>query len=178
MDITYNTFSVDHATLPEQSIKVLLSRGLTHLLGNEQAAKVSAARKRADEDGKPLTEMEATDLLAKFRSDAFTALQAGTLGVRESSGPRITPLDRRVRESAKAELFVKLQANGVKVPKKMDVAFYPPGAPVDSISSLIDKWTAKHGERLTKEAEAAIKAEERRMAKIRESADGLDLGLD
>lgn len=177
MDITYGEHTFQVEALPEASVKALLSRGLTHFLGNEMAAKVSTAKAKASEAGSPMTEAAIAEMLVEVRANAVKALLEGTIGVRESSGPRITPLDRRMREAAKQELLAKLQVMGVKVPKKMDVAFYPPAQPVDSVESLIAKWLAKHDERLRKEAEAAIRAEERRLAKIRESAADMDLGV-
>lgn len=75
--------SVDVATLPETSIAALLQRGINHVLSNEVASKISAAKKQTNEDGSvKYTEAD----LEKLHTEAFEskvkAILEGTLGVR------------------------------------------------------------------------------------------------
>lgn len=159
MNIEYGTHKIDTDKLPEKSVQALLSRGLTHFLGNEQASKVAAKFK--DQEG--ITDEMRNAAKADFVANAVKALTEGTIGTR-TGGPRGTGVDSVMRQLAEAEVKGILKHNKLSMPTGDKVVKFADGT-VLTRAELIDRRIAKHGDRLRKEAEAEIKREEREAAK-------------
>ncbi len=122
LKITYGPHTVDFATVPAQSVTAILRRGLSHLLGNEVASKVTTYfdpdRKVAEGE----TRMEDTEenrakMKADYQAKALDALLAGTVGT-SVRGPSVDPITAIINRLAKAEIKTLLNENGVKMPKK------------------------------------------------------------
>jgi len=192
-------YKIDLSSLPEASLRALLSRGLTHYMGSEQASKVTSARKAAEEAAAEAAkaaggdeaaiaaaiasafgEAEAEAAKVKFQDEAWGHLVAGTMGG-GARGPRGTAVETVMRQIIVADITTKLKAAGLTVPKGKDTIKL--GEQAFTLSDLIDRAMARDGERFRKEAEAEMKARERRAAKAladakASGATGLDaLGL-
>lgn len=166
MNVTYGkepgkVFTIDSATLPETSVKALLSRGLSHFLGNEQASKV-AAKKEAfkAETGNDAADDEVAAWKEEFQAAAIAALEAGTVGVRAPSAPRLDPIESVIRRFAKAEVLAVLKNANLKAPVKDETIEI--GGNAFTMEDLISRRISKEGERLTKEAKKHMDAEARR----------------
>lgn len=163
MELKYGDITIDAGKLPETSVAALMRRGLAHFLGNEQASKV--ASKFSDEpDATPETK-------AKYKAEcveaAIAALHAGTIGA-NLRGPKATPVETMVRQLALREVSDILRQNKLAVPTGDKTIEFPDGAGGKvqlSRSDLIDRRVAKHGERLTKEAEAELRKRDREAQK-------------
>ena len=177
-EISYGNVKIDTTSLPAASIQALLSRGLSHYLGNEQNAKVGpefgervakagfanlkALRAAPGEHAGLLIEIEKF-LNAKV-TDAVKALHDGTVG-ESTRGPRGTALDTVIRAIASAEVKKVLANIGVTMPSGDRKVRFVTGEELTS-SELIARRIARHGARLTKEAEAKMKADDRKVAGI------------
>lgn len=182
--ITYSDITIDTSTLPEASLVALLSRGLTHLLGNEISSKVHSwacgeAQANSDDRAtvKAWKEANAEAVSAKvkeFQSATIEALAAGTIGTRAASGTSIDPIERRAEVLARKEVVAVLTTNSIKVPKgeqkvKMGDAEF-------TMAELVDRRMTKYGERLRAEAKRELDAEAKAKTKLAEKV-GSDLDL-
>lgn len=185
--VEYGSHKIDFATLPATSQIALVSRGLTHFLGNEQASKLqawaikesgadkiedAAQAKSTVKDWKS-DEVNAEKVeakMAELQTEAMAALMAGTVGVR-ISGPRATPLDSKRRQLARVEVLGVLSGAGVKVPKKDEQIKL--GENLFTLDELIARRLAhaEHGPRITKEAEKAIAAEAKKLEGLKAGAE-------
>ncbi len=178
--ITYGTVEVDFDALPDTSKAAIVSRGVTHFLGNEQASKLAAWVKgdtQANSDDRDVCkawkEANAEAVTAKEAAlvgEAVAALLAGTVGVRVS-GPRVTPLDSKRRSLARVEVLGILAGAGVKAPKKDEQVKL--GENTFTMDQLIQRRLdhADHGPRITKEAEKAIAAEAKKLEGLKAGAE-------
>ena len=181
--ITYSDLTIDTATLPEASLVALLSRGLTHLLGNEISSKVhswACGEDQANSDDratvKAWKEANAEAVSAKvkeFQSATLAALAEGTIGTR-TGGTSIDPIERRAEVIARKEVVAILSNAGTKVPKgeqkvKMGEAEF-------TMADLIERRMAKYGDRLRADARRELEAEAKAKAKLAEKL-GSDLDL-
>lgn len=192
--ITYGNHSIDPATLPEASVNALLTKGLAHFLGNEQASKITArivselkledsvvgdVRKAAITAYRAANPKHVSDWTAEVVKEALGKLSAGTVGV-STRGPTGTKLDTVVRALAKAEVVSILSAMSpsVKFPKGEEKVAFPDGNAFTG-DELIARRLAKHGERLTKEGEKKMADDARKAAKAAEGAKASGLtGID
>lgn len=183
--ITYGeNFSVDLEKLPQKSVIALARRGLSHLLGSEQASKVTAyfdpehdeaeARKSEDKNAKKLD----------FQKAAFQALLDGTIGA-SVRGPSVDPISAIINRLAKAEVKAILANFKLKWPAKAeDTVKLPDGSQVTGAQLIarrldatgpagVDKKTGvAHAERLRKEAEKIAAEQAKKNAKNEAMADG------
>jgi len=128
-----DSYEIDTDSLPEASVTALLQRGVNHYFGNEQAAKVSNARKKAEADGEEMTDDESEKLLAGFRDDAYQALLEGTIGTR-AGGPKLRGLDKFVFDVAVSELRAVAAKRNAKWPSGKGAA--------EKVAKLVDAWLA------------------------------------
>lgn len=169
MNIVYGPHTIDAAALPEQSMKALLQRGITHFLGNEQASKVASwAEGFETKNSRKPTDAERDTAKADYVAGALKALAEGTIGVR-SGGPRGSPTDTVIRQLARAEVVGILTTQKVKVPKGEEKVKFGDGTEL-TLAEMVSRRIAKHGDRLTKEAEAKLKADARKAEKTAEAA--------
>ena len=177
--LTYGNVKIDTERLPLASIHALLSRGLAHYAGNEQNAKVGpefgdkvtaagfanlkALRAAPGEHAGLLVEIE--KFLNGKVADAVKALHDGTVGD-GMRGPRGTALDTVIRAIASAEVKKTLANIGVTMPSGDKKVKFTTGEELTA-SELIARRIAKHGDRITKEAEAKMKADERKVSGIK-----------
>ena len=115
--LTYGDTTITVADLPDTSIAALLSRGLTHYLGNEQASKVTSWKKT--EEGQTASESEIEAKAAALHANAVDALLNGTVGTR-SGGPKLKGIDRLIRIVAEEHLRAYAAKKNLKVPAKKD----------------------------------------------------------
>ena len=162
MQLTYGEVSIDFSTLPAKSQEALAKRGLTHFLGNEQAAKVSGWKaKFADEnDGAEPGADEVQAKKAEYVANAVKALLAGEVGT-ATRGPAADPIESEMDRIAKREINAVLKANGAKFSGKGDerVVTFANGEKF-TMDQLVERRLANadHAARIRKEAEKAIKA--------------------
>lgn len=189
MNITYGTHSFDFSTLPAKSVEAMLSRGVTHYLGSEQASKVTNAIRReiAGEEGEvedvTLEQVRAyraanVDQVAawkgEFVADAIAALKAGTVGVSER-GPSKDPIEAEMERLARAEIRSIMTTNGLKFVKPEGADGKAPKIVVfadgqsKTMADMLSARLASHGERLRKEADRAIKTRQREAEKAKAS---------
>jgi len=181
--ITYGNYSVDTTTLPEASVSALLSRGLTHFLGNEQASKLASWVKgegQANSDDKATctawkeaNAQAVSDKMAELVKSGIAALTEGTIGTRASAGPRVSPLDTMVRSIAKKEVLGILATHSIKAPKKDEKVRFANGTE-KSLDEMIATRIEKEGERITKEAEKAIREATKKAETIKAQAGAVE----
>lgn len=179
MQVTYDNVSLDFTTLPAKSLEAMLKRGVTHFLGNEQAAKVTGwkARFAEDNNGAQPGDDEVAAKKAEYRGIAIAALQAGTVGT-ATRGPAADPIEAEMERIAKREINEVLKKNGAKFTGKGDerkVTF----ANGDSFTmdELIERRLANvdHKARIEKEAKRALAASAKAAEQVK-SAGPLDVG--
>lgn len=178
--VSYGDHEFSVGELPHASVVALIHRGMTHFLGNEQSSKVTAWKK-AQEKGTDTVagRVPSDDEIDTYRDSkvdaAIAALRAGTIGVRESSGPKASPREGIVRDIAKLEVIAilierKLVKEGTKAVKNdKGFAF---GDQTVTFETLVDRRTEKFAERLGKEADEELARRARVAAKAAKSVAG------
>jgi len=173
---TYGELQIDSAKFHENAVHALLRRGLSHLLGNEQAAKVGPESSWGKENKDATKEQVAAQKLA-FQNAAISTLYDGTIGVRASSGPKADPLQSEMRKLAKAEVIAILAtqktADGKKVSFPTGDKTITVGADVLTGDQLIARRLTKHGERIKVEASRNLAAQAKKAKQVVEA--GVDL---
>src|SRR5258708_3426599 len=107
---TYGELQIDSDKFHPNAVQALLRRGLSHLLGNEQAAKLGPESAWGKANANATKEQVAAAKLAMQQS-AIATLYDGTIGVRASSGPKADPLMSEMRKIAKFEVTGILAKN-------------------------------------------------------------------
>jgi hypothetical protein len=149
--------------VPTQSLFAAAQRGISHLGGNEVAAQMSAYKQT--EEGKVATEQELEAKELEFANAKLDKLLNGTLGVRTSSGPRVTGVEALMRSIAVEFLKARFAAYSAKTGEKVSVPTgdktITVGTQVYNRDQLIDAELRRN--------EAKIKAEvARRQAQVAE----------
>lgn len=179
MQLTYGDVTVDFSTLPAKSQEALAKRGLTHFLGNEQAAKVSGwkAKFAEDNNGAEPGADEVTSKKAEYITNALAALMNGTVGT-ATRGPAADPIDAEIERITKREINAVLKANGAKFSGKGDerVVTFANGEKF-TMDQLVERRLANadHAARIRKEAEKAIRAAAKQAEGVKASGP-LDVG--
>jgi hypothetical protein len=171
IELKYAEITRDASTFPVPTIHALLSRGFSHVLGNEVSSKVVAQIRRlvkGDSKVNPTTEQikafraEFAARVAQWEQEAeqaaLKAMDEGTLGVRaigSERAQRFSPLDRECRKIALAEVSAILTSNKLAMPKGEGKVAFPNGEAFTR-EELVARRLAKHGERITKEAEKVL----------------------
>jgi hypothetical protein len=158
----YGSSDLEVATdkLHPVGLEALVRRGISHLLGNEQSAKVgpesSWAKQFLKENGRLPTADEANAQKVAFQKAAIASLYDGSIGTR-AGGPRVDPLTAEMTAIAKREIMETLNGLGIKK--------FPVGEAVVTLGNiaytgdtLIERRFAKHGDRIRKEAEKILDA--------------------
>lgn len=180
---------VDTSKLPPASIEALIARGVGHVFGNETASKVVSGIRKSINPEKPSevstdavkswrqsNEEAIAEMTRKAHADFVAALESGTLGTRESSGPRVDPLTKWMRQTAAAEVVAILRKKGAiaasekKHPAQDDV--FSLGGQEITFGDLIARRLAnpKEGPRLAREGKAHLDALARQKAKAEQNA--------
>lgn len=160
MNITYGTHSIHIESLPATSLEALLRRGISHYLGNEQAAKVT--NRKADYQAKH-GEHPDEELVASWKEEvqalAVEKLVAGTIGQHAPRAPSVDPVEREAAKIATAEVRIILSKNGIKPPKKGEPVTFKNGSQA-TLEELVARRLANptEGPRIMKEAAKAVKA--------------------
>lgn len=177
--ITYGAHTLDFNTLPSASMRAMLSRGVTHYLGSEQASKVgpnsSWFEKFEKANTRKPTEDETNAQKAANLAAAIQALVEGKVGT--ARGPKLDPIEAEIERMAETEVWDILAAQklckGNKKPKDEDSFEFEDGQKF-TFEELIERRKAKHGERIraaaTKKVEAAAKAREKAKAEAAKRA--------
>lgn len=169
--LVHGPHTVDFDSLPESSRHAIVRRGFNHIVGNEAASKVSSHF----EGETPSAEAKAAKK-AEVVAEFVARLVAGTMGVRASSGPRVSPLESIMRSLAIAEIKAILVKNKLAMPAASGKA---EGDPLPTITlngtaftkeDLIKRRLEAHGDRLKAEAEKEL----RRRAREAEKAGGVE----
>lgn len=156
-DLEYNGIGVNTSMLSDAGMKYLLAYGWAKSLQDSVAGRkkaLMAGDAVAHPPVPPMTEDEAEAKLVEIMTKRADAIVAGEVGSR-SGGPRITKLERVMRNVA-AEI---IKAAAAKAGKKL-----PKG---EAWQTLVSSYVAKHEDAVREEAE-------RRMATTADEAD-LDL---
>jgi len=156
-----DAFKIAISALPPASLLAMVSRGITHYMGSEQSSKVVAARKAAEEKGEAFTDEAAEALKNTSQKEAWQALLDGKVGM-GNRGPRGTATETVMRRLIVADITAKLKAHKLSVPK--GDATVTLGSRSFTLAQLIERAMAREGERFRREAEAEIKAMERKAA--------------
>jgi hypothetical protein len=143
------------ADVPTFNLAMLALQGFRHKVGNEVAAKGAAWRKT--EEGKAASEEEYNEYIRKARAEMLDKILNGQLGVRASSGPRVTGVEALKRQVALEFLKAAIKAYNAKSGKNISV---PTGEKVINYmgaevtrEQLIDRYLATNGAKV--EAEVA-----------------------
>ena len=158
--IAYGSHSIHIESLPAASLEALLRRGISHYLGNEQAAKIT--NRKADYQAKH-GESPELDLVAEWKEEiqsaAVAKLLAGTIGQHAARAPSVDPVEKEATKIATAEVKMILTKNGIKVPKKGEPVTFKNGS-----QSTLDELVARRlanpveGARIIAEAHDALAA--------------------
>lgn len=182
--LSYGEIQRDPGKLPEATLKALLARGFSHVLGNEVSAKVVARVRShlAGAEGK--ADDVSTDAVKAFRkdnaetvikwtaeaqADALKSMDEGTLGVRGPGGPRVDPVTSAMRNFAWEAIKAILKAQNLKVPTGEDTVTLQKGTPNEASytrEQLIERRLAHptYGPKHKHEAERHVAAEAKRKA--------------
>lgn len=184
MNIEYGNLSFDFAALPEKSVRAMLSRGVTHFLGSEQASKVGPnsawATKFEKENGRKPTEDEREAQKAANLDAAAKALIEGTIG--SARGPKADPVEAAIEAMAEREVWDTLAGGNLckknKKPKDDDVFEFDNGEKF-TFAELIERRinNPKHAERIRAAAVKKVEAERKaRDANAKKAADAVASG--
>lgn len=171
MVLAYGDFSFDFTTLPNQSVRAMLSRGLTHFLGSEQASKIGPnsgwQAKFEKDNGRKPNDAEVAAQKAANLANAAKALTDGTVGT--ARGPKLDPIEAEMDRIAEREVWDTLAGANLckknKKPKDEDEFTFANGDKF-TFETLIERRLEKHGDRVKAEATKKVNAE----AKQREAA--------
>lgn len=159
-EVSYGTHTLDFAKFPAQSTLAMLKRGVTHYLGNEQAAKVTNWKAKYLEENKvEPADDEIAAKKAEFIAAAIAALEAGTVGM-ATRGPSVDPVEAHMERIAKAEINNILKQSGTKFTGKgEDRKIVAANGESFTMDQLVERRLAnpEHGARIRKLAEKAVK---------------------
>jgi hypothetical protein len=186
MQVTYGQYEIDTGKLPPVTIDALVRRGISHVLGNEAASKVSAWADNAERikaEGNATDEQKAQKK-AEFQAVFIDAMLAGTLGQHAARGPRVDPLEAVMNGIAKREIIDRLKAANppIKTPKG-DETINLKGELFTMAQLITRRLNGPEGERIKREAQKHVADLERKAKKAKEdvakagdtSADALGL---
>lgn len=183
--IKYGTRELDFNKLPQASLVAMLRRGVSHYLGNETSAKVTAFFDPEHDDAanRPNTDESRAAKKAEFQDAAVAALEAGTVGV-SVRGPAVDPISAIINRLAKAEVKNILAGQKIKAPKKAEDTIELPNGDKVTMAQLVsrrldptgpagvDKKTGVvHAERLAKEAKKIADEQKKKNEKLLASAE-------
>lgn len=179
MQVTYGTNTFDFNVLPESTKLAMLKRGVTHFLGNEQASKVTAWKKKTEEGsdevpGRSPSDDELAAKKAEFVESAIAAMEAGEVGT-ASRGPAQDPVDSEMERIAKREITGILKSNGAKFEGKGEERKVKLTDGSFTMDELVDRRLANadHGARIRQEAVDAIAASTRQAEKAKQASGSL-----
>lgn len=164
---TYGKTEIDFDALPETSRKAIVSRGLTHYFGNEQASKVTgAAKKHLEEHGTELADDERNALRDEFVAAAAKALFDGSIGSR-TLGPKATPFEAAQNAIAREGVIAQLRKFKLAVPKKADETVTVNGEAF-TMAQLVARRIAnpKFHDEIVKAANARVKESAKMVAAV------------
>lgn len=180
IQITYGETNLDFSTLPEQSLRAMVSRGVSHFLGNEQAAKIGPKSpwytKFEKENKRPPTEDEIKAKKASNLAAAVQALVAGTVGT--ARGPKVDPIEAEMERMAERDMWDRLA--GMELCKKNkkpddDDEFTFDNGSTFTFGKLVEMKLAKDDATLraaaTKKIENERKAREKAQAQAKAAKD-------
>lgn len=166
----YADNTIDFSKVPQPSIEALLSKGVTHFLGNEQASKVTAWKtkvtderaaeaKKNGTEATPLTEAEIEAKKNEFVTKALQAIYDGEIGA--GRGPRLDPVEREFRSLVDAHIANTLAGNGIKFPKGRklpgdDETIQFANGQTRTLEQMRENVSKTHGDRLRKDAEKRV----------------------
>ena len=174
--ITYGAFETEIEALPAASIVALVKRGLSHYMGNEQAAKVSAVKSARKDSGEPeLSPDEISAMLAERRKSAWDVLLAGTIGAQRAAGPRasVDPLEAMKHRVAREQVVERLRQAGLKTPKGDATVKFANGVE-KTMADMIAKRLEVDADGIEKEAKKRLAEAKRRQDAIAKQAAGVD----
>lgn len=158
MEYTYGQLTIDSNKLHATGLEALVKRGLSHLLGNEQSAKVGPEsawfKSVVKEQGRNPTADEISAQKVENQKSAIESLYDGSIGTR-TSGPRVDPVTAEMQTIARREIADVLRTQGIKKFPAGD-ATVTLGGEAFTGDQLIARRLAKHAERINKEATKAI----------------------
>lgn len=157
--LTYGTHEIDFDSLPANSQAALAKRGLSHYMGNEQSAKVSAHF----EDKPDATDEDKAAFKADCQKAAIEALKSGTIGS-SSRGPKGTAAETIARQIAEKEIKDILGAAGLTFPTGDKKVKFGDGSELTR-AELLSRRMTKHGERLMADANKELARRAREAAK-------------
>jgi hypothetical protein len=150
-----DAISTPVADIPAFNLAMLALQGFRHKLGNEVAAKLAAFVKT--EDGKGASDADKAAKVAEWRAEMLDKIINGVLGVRASSGPRVSGLDAIKRAVATKLLKVRLVKYNTKHGK--NVTLPTKDGTIDFMGTvmtrdqMIDKLLSQNDAEVTAEAE-------------------------
>jgi hypothetical protein len=158
MQYTYGTLTVESDKLHATGLEALVKRGLSHLLGNEQSAKVGPEsawfKNFVKEQSRNPSADEISAQKVENQKSAIESLYDGSIGTR-ASGPRVDPITAEMQTIARREISDVLRTQGIKKFPTGDATVTLAGDTFTG-EQLIARRLAKHGDRVRKEAEKAI----------------------
>lgn len=155
--LDYNGIKVDTDKITPAGIAYLLQYGWAKSL-QDSAAGRKKAMLAGDDETPPMTEEEAEAALVEIMTKRADAIVAGEVGQR-AGGPRLTKLDRVMRNVAAEIIKTAAAKKGKKLPKG------------DAWQMLVSAYIEKNLDSVKAEAE-------RRMESVSEEADDILDGLD
>jgi hypothetical protein len=185
--LTYgDNVTIDFGALPVTSQHALAQYGLSHFLGNVQAAKMVARIRR---DG--IGDTEATsDMVSAWRKAntetvsvwtkehldaALAELHDGTVGTGRVGGPRKDPVETKLAALVLSDIRARLKGNGSLLKQfnkaKADDIIDFGGGVTRTRAQMIASTVASSGAALRKEAEKLVKEEARLAERAEKSVD-------
>jgi hypothetical protein len=156
-------WAIDTAKLPDESVKALLEKGVTHYLGNEQSAKWSLEDERRAKDGRDRSESAKREFILAAMRTAYEAMYNGTMSVRATRQVGPDELTIEVRRIAADELTEALSKSFDSEGKPIRLPEGKQTLTVNGVKytrdALIDARLVKHGERIREIAARNIGAE-------------------
>lgn len=162
--VSYKDHTVEIESLPGASILAMFSRGFKHYLGNETASKLVSWKDKAKAEGRDLSEDEVEAKKAELIAAAMTALANGSVGT-ATRQPSVDPLEAEIERLAARDVREHVRKVGGVV--KDGKAIF--SDKTEDFDALIERYIAKFGAKVTKEAKVTLRVKEEARA-AREAA--------
>lgn len=143
--LEYNGFKAKVSEIDAKGIAYLLQYGLAQSLQDSVAGYAKKLRDEVTDKGERVyTDEQVADEVTLRMTERFDDILAGEVGARIGGGPRLSGIDKIMRDVAREEIKAAVVKAGMKNPDTKKMA------------ELIESHIAKNGDRLRVEAQARL----------------------